>query len=883
MKYAELKNRFKNKYAIRVMAGVLSVALLGTCVGVYQVNAGKTDGTETVAEADTETDAEGELKDAIKNAVKTASEDKVVGKDETVYLIANANGDVNKTIVSDWLKNGDKKDTLEDTSDLENIENVKGDETFDKDGNKLTWKADGADIYYQGTTKKEAPVSEKITYYLDGEEISPEELAGKSGKVTIRFDYTNNEKTTRKVNGKSYEVYVPFTVVSGMVLNDNFTNVNVTNGKVISDGKNNVVVGMAMPGLKESLDVDEKDFDEDVNFPDYVEVTADVEDFSLDMTVTLVTSELLSSMNLDGSMDLSALDEIIDEMTDASSKLVKGSSDLSDGVNTLQDGIKSYTDGATTLADNLAKLENGTSTLNSQIPTLTKGISDLKDGSGAAYSAIGTIDAGAAQLETATGQLKAGGSTLAEKTTEAADGASRLNAGAAQLVAGYEGTDKQTGAAEGAKQLDAGVSQLCNGLTTMLTTVETSKAQANAAASQIYADDNALKADAAATIGGAVTQNVTALTQAVGTYMATGQFLFDMNSTLAKNSGGAVPMYIVMDAKNTSAPYKFAGDTQQDQAANAQALAATLRAQATALGADYSAKVAEFTAAAQNVQTCTDALNQAVTDSVTTVVTKATGYAGQKGAATALDQVTSGVAQAGLTSEKLQQLSDGASALNKGINGYTDAKGNKVTGLAEGTKTLAKGTDSLSKGLNGYEKNGKHMDGLKDATGTLKSSLSTLNDSVAGYDKEDGTHVTGLAEGTSQLKTGLGKLDAGITTLNDGAPALAGGVTELNSGASQLNAGAKTLVSNNSKLISGVGDLFEGSVELKDGMKEFDEKAIQKLADTYHGDVQSLLDRLEAVVAAGEDYTTFTQVADGVNGSVKFILKTDAVKADEEK
>lgn len=882
MKYAELKNRFKNKYVIRVMAGVLSVALLGTCAGVCTVNAGKTDKTETVSESDTETDVENELKDAIKNVVKSASEDKVVGKDETVYLIANASGDVEKTIVSDWLKNGEKKDFLEDASDLENIENVKGDETFDKEGNKLTWKADGADIYYQGTTQKKAPVTEQITYYLDGEEISPGELAGKSGKVTIRFDYTNNEKTTETVNGKSYDVYVPFTVVSGMILNDRFTNIDVTNGRIVSDGKNNVVVGMAMPGLKESLNVDEKDFDEEVSFPDYVEVTADVEDFSLDMTVTLVTSELLGELGAGDSMDLSALDEIIDEMTDASSQLADGSSELSDGVKTLQEGLKAYTDGASTLAENIDKLEKGTGTLNSQVPTLTKGIGDLKEGSGAASSAIGTIDDGAAQLKNATGKLKTGSSTLADKTVEAADGASELSAGAAQLVAGYEGSDGQTGAAEGAKQLSEGVSKLCGGLNTVLTTVETSKAAADSAAAQIYADDSALAADASATIGTAVGENVTALTQAVGIYTATGQFLYDMNSVLRNNSGGTVPMYMTMDMANASAPYSFAGSTQEEMTANAKKLVATLASQEAVLGGDYSGKVAEFMAAAQNVQTCKTALNQAVTGSVTTVVKKTADYAGQKGAATALGQLSQGISTAGLTSESLKQLSDGAVALDKGINGYTDEKGNEVTGLAEGTKALAKGADKLSKGMNGYEKNGKHVDGLKDATGTLKSSLATLNDSVAGYDKADGTHVTGLAEGTSQLRSGLGKLDEGIATLNANAPALASGVSELNSGASQLNAGAKTLVSNNSRLTTGAGDLLDGSVELKDGMKEFDEKAIQKLADTYHGDVKSLVDRLEAVVKAGENYTTFTQIADGVNGSVKFIVKTEAVKVEDE-
>lgn len=130
-------------------------------------------------------------------------------KDESVYLISDANGNVNKTIVVDHLKNKDKKDTLEDASNLSDIENVKGKEKFTQSGDKLTWQAGGKDIYYQGTATEEPHVTQKVTYYLDGKEISPEDLAGKSGKVKIRFDYTNTTSYTETVNGEKQTVSVP--------------------------------------------------------------------------------------------------------------------------------------------------------------------------------------------------------------------------------------------------------------------------------------------------------------------------------------------------------------------------------------------------------------------------------------------------------------------------------------------------------------------------------------------------------------------------------------------------------------------------------------------------------------------------------------------------
>ena len=121
----------------------------------------------------------------------------------------------------------------------------------------MVWAADGNDIYYQGETSQELPVSVKMTYFLDGREISAADLAGKSGKVKIRIDYTNNSSRNAKINGKKETIYTPFMMATGMILpTDTFTNVEVTNGKVISDGNKNIVFGFAMPGMQESLGVD---------------------------------------------------------------------------------------------------------------------------------------------------------------------------------------------------------------------------------------------------------------------------------------------------------------------------------------------------------------------------------------------------------------------------------------------------------------------------------------------------------------------------------------------------------------------------------------------------------------------------------------------------
>ena len=400
MKLPELKSKFKNRYAIRIIAGVLVVTLVATGSSVYSVNAAKAgsaatenvEETEVSEEAEDTEDAESSLKDLLDNGSKVS--EKEIGKEETVYVIADNTGKEQKIIVSDHLINNDDKDTLEDASTLKDIENVKGDETFTQSGNKVTWQADGNDIFYQGTSESGLPVTQKLTYYLDGKEVTPEELAGKSGEVTIRFDYTNNQKVTAKIDGKDEDIYVPFMAVSGMILGDEFSDIEVENGKVISDGSNNVVVGYALPGLKESLNVKDSDFDGDVTIPDYVEVKAKVENFKLDTTMTVVMNAT-NFISADSDNDTSKLDEVFDTLTDAMDQLTDGSAELADGVDTLkskmgdfkdgvgtlQSGVHAYTDGAgkiasgiTQLSDSIPTLSNGVGTLNSSAATIADGV-----------------------------------------------------------------------------------------------------------------------------------------------------------------------------------------------------------------------------------------------------------------------------------------------------------------------------------------------------------------------------------------------------------------------------------------------------------------------------------------------------------------------------
>ena len=180
-----------------------------------------------------------------------------VTKDETVYVNADADGKTSKITVSDQLVGAGSEKDIKDASSLSDIQNVKGDETYTGSGDSMVWDSDGNDIYYQGTSDKELPVGVSFTYYLDGKEIAPKDLAGKSGKLTIKIQYTNNTSVQTKVGDKTETMKTPFVMMTGMILpGENFSNVTIDNGKIINDGSRNIVLGFGMPGLKDDLDLD---------------------------------------------------------------------------------------------------------------------------------------------------------------------------------------------------------------------------------------------------------------------------------------------------------------------------------------------------------------------------------------------------------------------------------------------------------------------------------------------------------------------------------------------------------------------------------------------------------------------------------------------------
>ena len=318
-----------------------------------------------------------ESEDENQETTINASAEAETSKDETVYVLAGADGTVQKIIVSDWIKNAMAADSLEDKTELSDIENIKGDESFTLGGdNSCVWDAQGNDIYYQGNIEKELPVQMSVCYTLDGQAIAPEALAGQSGHVTIRFDYQNMQYEEVLLDGKTEKIYVPFTMLTGMLLDTEvFRNVTISNGKLINDGDRIAVVGIAFPGLQEDLAISKEKLD----IPDYVEISADVENFEMGMTMTLATTELFGAIDSD-KLDLHELSDAMAELTDAMDQLMDGSSQLYDGLCTLLEKSGDLVSGINKLAEGAAQLKAGAESLDSGAAQLQAGAAQLSSG-----------------------------------------------------------------------------------------------------------------------------------------------------------------------------------------------------------------------------------------------------------------------------------------------------------------------------------------------------------------------------------------------------------------------------------------------------------------------------------------------------------------------
>lgn len=718
----------KNK---KTIALILCAALLtGTIAATIQAsgsNSSANDSQTTITETATE--------EKIPLFLEKQTSNTTV-KDESVYVLAQTDGSVRKIIVSDWLRNGTNAGTITDQSELTAVENVKGDETYTENGKARIWNADGGDIYYTGNIEKELPVDMEVTYTLDGKPVTSAELVGKSGHVTIRYSYTNKQFENVTIDGKSERIYVPFAMLTGMLVDsDTFRNVEVTNGKILNDGDHTAVVGIAFPGLQENLALDSDTLD----IPSAFTVSADVTDLHLTNTVTIAANGLFSQINPEKLDSMDGLSTSLDQLNDAMTQLMDGSSQLYDGLCTLLDKSNELIAGIDALAEGAEQLKAGSTSLENGAFTLSDGAKNLSYGLGQIARNSDTLNGGAEQvfsslLAMADTQLAAAGLTLPPLTID--NYATVLDGVIASLD-----TDTITQTAEAAAREKV-----------------TAAVEANRETVE-EAVRKAVQEEVTAQVTSAVRENV--LVQVLSTMQMTAEQYEAGVAAGAIDTATQEKLNAALDAQMASETVTATISAKTEEQMNAD----TVKALIAAKTEEQMTALIEKNMASDEVRTQLNA---------------------------ALESAKSGVASI----VALQDQLDSYNTFYVGLQQYTAG----VDAAKSGADQLAAGADTL--------------------------------------------HT-----GTVELQSGMNALYDGILTMQSGAPALVDGVTKLR----------------------------DGAMSLSDGLAELNEKGIQKLTDAVDGDLAALTERFRATVETAQSYTSFSGIADDMEGEVKFIYRTDAI------
>ena len=714
-RFLNMKNReYRVLVTLALMASLVVGNIAGTSVNVQAAD-NKDKSTESKKTSETKT-----------------SSSATPAKDETVYVKVDDAGNQKDVTVSDQLKNISSLGTIDDVSELKDIKNVKGDETFSENNGKLVWQGDKKDICYQGTTTKKIPVGMKVTYELDGKKVSADDLEGKSGHLKIHYEYQNTSADSGK--------YTPFLMATGLLMDgEKFSNVTVDNGKVISDGDRDIVIGMGLPQLKEQLTSVSSKVD-DLDIPDSFTVEADVTDYEKVEAVTVATNEVFNEVGTDKFDSLDELKDSMTELQDASNKLVDGSGQLKDGLDTLL----------------------------SSSGTLVSGIDQLASGGNTLASGTGSLVSGMQSAKTGSSQLAGGVKALS-------DGVSGMQA-----------------------QVSDGVKDLSNGVSSVQAGVETIHGIAEQA---------------------------------------------DKGVDLAKDG-----------AKGLCAGLETASESAGEIATAARNLC-------TVLGGNQQTVQVE-----QQQEVTVD--NSDIYNQIAALAEQMTDENDKAAVENVLNQISATKTQTVDVQAEVEVENPYVTALN-GIASGADALSKQLSANGEiggGAATLY-GTLSSTQGAT-VKAATAGLSGALASDGSLQRGISLLQSGV-------GEMGTKLGAGTNELLSGIGTLQKGADSLDSGLGTLTSGASQLNSGAGTLSTGLNTLQSSTGALVSGVEQLDSGAAELNSGMIQFNEEGIEKLVSVFDGDIDALLDKANELLDASKEYKNFSGIADGMDGSVKFIFVSD--------
>ena len=752
-------------------------------------------------------------------------------KTETVYSVLNSDGSISDTIVSSWLHDEDGINNIKETLNLTDVKNIKSNEKPSKDGNTYTWNAKGNDVYYEGTGTKQLPVSVKLRYELDGQEMSAKDMEGKSGHLKLTISFTNNYSEVKNINGKSIVIHPSY--LAGGMLNmstGNFTNVKCESGKIVNDGTNEMLAFANIPGLNETLKSAGLDkVNNQLGISDDVTVEADVNNFDLGSIMVGMTNEIDLASELGEIGSVSELTDGIDQLMDADDQLIDGSKQLYDGTTQLKEGIAPLSSAypqIETLTNAFDQLHDGTTTLSTGLNQYTAGVDQLNVVS---KQNLYKLSMGATTLNTSLNNKES-----KSQLNQLVQGSQALDAGIQNLNEQVNGDDSMlkpdmvknlTEALKTTNEQVGKLGQVLNDLQDQegafvdlsnqitkaneninkLGTLQTSFKEVTDGASAIITADNEQIKSVDDQLAAIRTKEINALNASI---------------EALKNAANAVPEDDTTGAKAKIEEQINALESQKATLGDASSLSVTLK--------DLSQCQAGIDKIVADSKETLEELNAVYNSSKTDIKNLSTKLDEAKKSIEVLNGVMKQLNENGITSEEFEK---------------------KVNTLKAGVEKLAKNSPALANGV-----------------ATLANKLNNLGEGLNGLDSGMSQAYTGITQATSQLSDNSDSLRNGAKALNDGTAQLSASKSKM----SELTSGLTKLSDAVDQLNDGAQQLYEGNEQFKsEGLDQLKEKV-----DLGVGELETLQSVMNEIKAMNKEYASYSGAPEGATVTSRYVFRT---------
>lgn len=752
-------------------------------------------------------------------------------KTETVYSVLNSDGSISDTIVSSWLHDEDGINNIKETLNLTDVKNIKSNEKPSKDGNTYTWNAKGNDVYYEGTGTKQLPVSVKLRYELDGQEMSAKDMEGKSGHLKLTISFTNNYSEVKNINGKSIVIHPSY--LAGGMLNmstGNFTNVKCESGKIVNDGTNEMLAFANIPGLNETLRSAGLDkVNNQLGISDDVTVEADVNNFDLGSIMVGMTNEIDLASELGEIGSVSELTDGIDQLIEADDQLIDGSKQLYDGTTQLKEGVAPLLSAypqIETLTNAFDQLHDGTTTLSTGLNQYTAGVDQLNVVS---KQNLYKLSMGATTLNTSLNNKES-----KSQLNQLVQGSQALDAGIQNLNEQVNGDDSMlkpdmvknlTEALKTTNEQVGKLGQVLNDLQDQegafvdlsnqitkaseninkLGTLQTSFKEVTDGASAIITADNEQIKSVDDQLAAIRTKEINALNASI---------------EALKNAANAVPEDDTTGAKAKIEEQINALESQKATLGDASSLSVTLK--------DLSQCQAGIDKIVADSKETLEELNAVYNSSKTDIKNLSTKLDEAKKSIEVLNGVMKQLNENGITSEEFEK---------------------KVNTLKAGVEKLAKNSPALANGV-----------------ATLANKLNNLGEGLNGLDSGMSQAYTGITQATSQLSDNSDSLRNGAKALNDGTAQLSASKSKM----SELTSGLTKLSDAVDQLNDGAQQLYEGNEQFKsEGLDQLKEKV-----DLGVGELETLQSVMNEIKAMNKEYASYSGAPEGATVTSRYVFRT---------